>query len=284
MKNNNPLLIGLILACGLILSGCSLTRLPTKRRKIEEKAMESARQNNTLGNRALERQPVDKRTIQTEVARQATEQNEKILGTPIREIPVASILQTNSTNYDGWRDDAERNLGKTFERQDDTEARRREYSRQMEEQGRLKIEKDKERYRLWRSRIIKGLVVLGIIAAIIAALVYGGPIISSIFAAFTALRALRSHVVGTQKFFEASHPAHGALLAEYLGAEMANKPEEKDLIRSIKADAYKKREIETVSVPETPPGDKPPVRTPDVVGGPESTGHPIGRPVGGPVP
>jgi hypothetical protein len=283
-------IVGFLLLVMLLAPSCSLTRLSAKRNKINEKSMEDARQNNSLAHHALERQPFTNRTVHTEVARVATEQNEKILGQPIRELDASAALNTNATNYEGVRADVEKNLGKEFGTQNDTEEKKRELEARLEEQGRLRVEEYKatvaKRWK-WGIRIGGGILI---IAGIIAACVYFPPLIGMIFQAFrtakSATSALKNTVVANQKFFESAPAEHGAKLAQFQGREQGK--EDEAIIRKIKADAYQAGEIETVSVPKSPPGDKPPQRSPLPGDGPAAS-HPIGgsaaaAPIGRPLP
>lgn len=264
------MLLGLLLFV-MFFTSCSLTRLSTKRNKINEKSMEDARQNNSLANKVLERQPFTNRTIHTEVARVATEQNEKILGPPIRALNVNAALTTNATNYEGVRDDVFRNLVPEFDRQDNTEERKRELASKLEEEGRLSVERYKAVVeKRWK---IAGWVGGGIllVAGIIAAFYFFPPLIMAIVGAFrtakAASAAMRNTTIGIQKAFEVLPAQHGAKLATILSAEQ-DKPD-KVLVKEIKIEALKAGEINTVETPQYPPPSKPPPLSPDPGEGPD---------------
>lgn len=266
-------------AAVLLTSGCSLTRLSTKRNKIDAKSMVNAQQNNKLANDVLERQPFTNRTAHTEVARVATEQNLKILGPPIRELSVDAALHTNATNYEGVRTDVERNLGREFGDQNQTEETRRDLAARLEEQGRLRVEEYKKIVaKRWT---IAGWVGGGIlvVAGIVAALYFFPPLIMAIVGAFktakAASAAMRNTTIGIQKAFEVLPAQHGAKLASILSSEQ-DKPD-KALVDEIKIDALKAGEINTIETPKFPPPSKPPPLSPDPGEGPDDVATDIKR-------
>lgn len=78
------------LALSLFATGC--THRAATRQKLETKLIEAARVNNEAARQALELQPFTHRDACSEAARAFVSQNERVLGSPVRRLPVAEMI------------------------------------------------------------------------------------------------------------------------------------------------------------------------------------------------